>query len=264
MSSLTSRRSATTYLEVQVAMVMLAIATSGLYSVSVIQTKQTARLTNRVFAEFADEDAAINPSTSSWARKLGVMATVDEVPAAGIALPVDDYFVSITDNADSGSGTTKFSANSDWFDWYLWNSYPAYGHSALYHPEFAQPGAGSYCQQEITGIPSGNYEVLITHPHFNGLGSNVSYEVYDDTTLIQTVQVNQQVACQEVQLNSHGWKRIVVMPINSGTLKIRILDGPDGRSYVIADAIAVRTRKFELASVVPTLTRGATVVLEAP
>ena len=256
-------RKATTYLEVQVAMVMLAIATSGLYSVSVIQTKQSARLTGRVFEEFADAEAAINAPASPWARKLGVMATVDEVVSPAIAIDADSYFVSITDNEDS-TLTTKFTAPADGDDdsWIDWKYTHCYGGTAFYHEENSNPGAGSYCDQEINGIPAGNYEVLITYPNLYSLGRRIAYEIYDGTTLVKTVYINQWLACNDTQLDGHGWERIAVMPITSGKLKIRIKDGPYAQNFVIVDAIAVRTRKFELTSVNATVSGGATAVVE--
>jgi hypothetical protein len=256
-------RLATTYLEVQVAMVMLAIATAGLYSVSVTQTRQSARLTDRVFAGFADADAAINPNASEWGRKLGVMATVDEVAGAALPLPADNYFVSITDN-QSGGTTTTYRAPDDSYSWYFWNYYRCYGGNAYYHPEHSTSGLGSYCDQTITGIPNGNYEILITYPNLNSLGTSIPYEIYDGATWVQTVNVNQKLPCNDTRLNSHDWERIAVMPITSGTLKIRMLDGPGARNYVIADAIAVRTRKFELTSVNAAPVGGATAVVEIP
>ncbi|KAA1262189.1 hypothetical protein LF1_47510 [Rubripirellula obstinata] len=256
-------RRATTYLEVQVAMVMLAIATAGLYSVSVIQTKQSARLSGRVFAEFADADAAINAPTNEWARKLGAIATVDEVASPANAIDPDNYFVSITDNLWGGA-TIPFRAPSDFYTWYHWHYFACYGGTAFYHPEFSTVGAGSYCEQRITGIPSGNYEVLITYPYLSSLGTGIPYEIYDGATLVDTVIVNQTLPCDDTQLDGHDWERIAVMPINSGTLRIRMLDGPNGDRFIIADAIAVRTRKFELTSVNPTAGGGATAVVVTP
>ena len=256
-------RRASTYLEIQVAMVMLSIATAGLYSVSVIQTKQSTRLTDRVFAEFADADAAINAPTSPWARKLGAMATVDEVTSPGIPIDPDNYFVSITDNDGSGV-TTTFREPSDSYGWTFWTYFRCYGGNAYFHRETSQPGDGSYCDQEIAGIPNGNYEVLITYPNLFTLGRNIAYEIYDGTTLVQTISVDQWQPCNDTQLDGHDWERIAVMPITSGTLKIRIKDGPAARNFLIVDAIAVRTRKFELTSVTPTSSAGATALLETP
>ena len=52
-------RRGSSYLEVQVAMVMLSIGMVGLYSMSVVQTRQTSRLTEILPA---DEPAGLEPS----------------------------------------------------------------------------------------------------------------------------------------------------------------------------------------------------------
>ena len=251
------------YLEVQVAMILLAISTTGLYSISVIQTRQSARLTESAFGEYADEQAAINPSTNPWARKLGVLATIEDGIAPSIAIEPQQSFTAIKDGHQSPSPNTH-QGSGDFWSWNSWSFYRSYNGQAHYHYQPSSSGEGSYFEQEITGIPHGNYEILVTYPWLGSLGQSISHQIYDGPTLIRTVFVNQRTANSDTRLNNHTWDRLDVLPITSGTLRIRILDGPTGSSYVVADAIAVRTRRFELTSVGPTNSGGATAVLEVP
>ncbi|MDA8744063.1 hypothetical protein N9N28_05470 [Rubripirellula amarantea] len=260
-----SLRKGSSYLEVQVAMVLLAISTAGLYSVSIANTKQTSALVNRTFNSFADEDAAINAHPDEWARKLGVIAELDEVVSpAGTVVP-DTFFSKITDNT-SAADNIFFRASSDYYQWYDWTTSLGYGGNAKYHYQPTDIGEGSYTEQRITGIPAGTYEILITHPTLSVLAAETIYHIFDGSaaTPVSVVSVDQRVSCNDTRFGGHSWKRIEVMPITSGTLRIRINDGPAGRSFVISDAIAVRSRRFELVSVTPSNTGGATAALEIP
>ena len=85
-STINNRRGSS-YLEVQVAMVLLSIGIGGLYSLSVIQTRQSVALERMLPA---DEIASINPvadanpSVAAWAQKLGAYA--DMIRQAGASV----------------------------------------------------------------------------------------------------------------------------------------------------------------------------------
>jgi hypothetical protein len=54
-----------------------------------------------------------------------------------------------------------------------------------------------------------------------------------------------------------------VFTINSGSVTVRILDGPGGPSYVVGDAVLVRSRRsLNVISVNPNDNGGANAVLE--
>jgi len=251
-------RRGSSYLEVQVAMVLLSIGVAGLYSMSVVQTKQTVRLSNVLSA--ADQPA-LNQSADAWARKLGVYASVE-----ANTVPRDDpipyiYTERIVDNADSGARFHK--DGDDTYGWTDWNYSRAYRANARYHYSYGYVGSRSEFRFE--NLPDGEYEVLTTYPEFSSLGPAIPHQILDDNTLQTTVAVDQRVAPSEVYHDGRWWDRIAVVNIRRGKLKVRQLDGPNSMRYIIADAFMVRTaRSFELLSVSKTPDGGATAVLQAP
>lgn len=260
MKSSIQHRRGSSYLEVQVAMVLLAIGTAGLYSMSVVQTKQTRRLLDVLPAA---EVPALNRSTDPWMRKLGVYASVDQVVAPTGIIPAYSYVEQVVDDSDGSPGFTYFKDPGDIYGWVDWGHSRARLGNAHYHRSYGN--VGSYAEFVVTGLPVGEYEVLTHYPEFASLGSSIAHEIEDGTTWRATVNVDQKVATSEVTFGGRDWDRLGVVQINSGTLRVRLLDGPGATNYIIADSILVRSaRSFELLSVSETVGGGATATLEAP
>lgn len=252
------RRLGSSYLEIQVAMVLLSIGMAGLYSMSVVQTKQTVRLTNVLSPT---DVPALNQSTDEWARKLGVYASLDAA-----SIPHEDpipyvYHQQVVDNADSGA--RYHQDKDDTYGWTDWNYSRAYRANARYHYSYGYVGSRS--EFRFDNLPVGEYEVLTTYPEFTSLGTAIPHQVFDDKDLKTTVYLDQRIAPSEVYYDGKYWDRIAVVQINSGKLKVRQLDGPGSTRYIIADAFMVRSaRSFQLLSVSKTPDGGATAVLQAP
>ena len=260
MSAAKVQRRGSSYLEVQVAMVLLSIGMAGLYSMSVVQTKQTARLTEVLPA---GEVPALNRSGDDWARKLGVYASIEPtVTPAGSLLPYA-YVERVVDDVDGPPAVKKFKDPSDTYDWISWVHASSYRGNVYYHRSYAN--VGSYIEFETTGLPVGEYEVLTTYHVFTSLGTAIPHQIYDGNTLRATVNVNQTIATSEVTYDGRQWDRLAVVQVKSGKLRVRLVDGPGCQNYILADAILVRTaRSFDLLSVAKTAGGGATAVLEAP
>lgn len=253
-------RRGSSYLEVQVAMVLLAIGMAGLYSMSVVQTKQTARL-KRILP--ADEIPAINRSADSWAQKLGVYAELE--PAVVPTDPVLPYvyFEQVIDNADGPSSVKTFKDPGDTYGWVNWWYYRAFRGRVHYHRSYGN--TGSYIEFRATGLPVGEYEVLTTYNVFGSLGTAIPHQVFDGRTLRSTVLVDQTEATSEVSYEGRLWDRLAVVQINTGTVRIRLNDGPGCSSYILGDAMLIRSaRSLDLISVDETAGGGATAILEAP
>lgn len=247
-------------MEVQVAMVLLSIGMAGLYSLSVVQTKQTRQLSDVLPA---DELPALNQAGNAWERKLGVYASVDGAvtPVGGI-LPYT-YAEQVIDNADGSPGVVTYKDPSDVLGWYPWSYSPAYRGNAHYHPSYGR--TGSFVEFKATGLPMGEYEVLTSYPAIASLGASIPHRIYDDTQLRTTVNVNQRISPSEVKYNGRQWDRIAVIQVNSGTVRVRLTDGSGCQSYILADAVLIRSaRSFNLLSVAKTAGGGATAILEAP
>ena len=249
-------RRGSSYLEVQVAMVMLSIGMAGLYSMSVVQTRQTSRLTEILPAA---QPAALNQAGHEWARKLGVYASVETtvVPSAPVAnRPIVDVVI---DNQDPGA--TFHKGSSDWYGWTSWNYYRAYLGNARYHYSFGR--SGSWAELRATGLAQGDYEVYVSYPNLGSFGRAIPHRVYDGITLLETVNVDQRVAPADFSHNGRMWRLLGVYPINSGQVRLRMMDGPNSRYYIICDAMLVRTRRpLRVLSVAETGGGGATATLE--
>ncbi len=83
------------FLELQVAFVLLGIALAGLIPLVVMQSKHLKKLEARLDHE---ETHYLAPSTDEWARKLGVAASIElEDPG-----PLPSPLVTLIDDGDTG------------------------------------------------------------------------------------------------------------------------------------------------------------------
>ncbi len=241
-------------------MVLLAIGMAGLYSMSVVQTKQTRRLTDVLPPE---DVPALNPTGDPWMRKLGVYASVEATVTPTSAILPYAYFEQVVDNLDGTPSFSFYKDPADTFDWFAWDYYPAYLGNSHYHR--SNGNIGSYAEFTISGLPVGEYEVLTSYPPLTSLGAAIPHEIHDGTTWRTTVNVNQKTMASDVSYNGRDWDRLAVVQINSGTVRVRLTDGPGAMNYILADAILVRSaRSFDVVSVAETVGGGATATLEAP
>jgi hypothetical protein len=247
-------------LEIQVAMVLLSIGMAGLYSMSVVQTKQTRQLRDLLPA---DELPALNQAANAWERKLGVYASIDGAVTPVGSISPYTYAEQVIDNNDGSAGLVMHKDPADILGWYPWSYWPAYRGNAHYHPSYGR--TGSYAEFRVTGLPIGEYEVLTSYPAIASLGASIPHRIYDDTQLRATVNVNQRIPPSEVTYDGRQWDRIAVIQVNSGTVRVRLTDGPGCQSYILADAVLIRSaRSFNLLSVAKTAGGGATAIVEAP
>jgi hypothetical protein len=260
MFSASQSRRGSTYLEVQVAMVLLAIGMAGMYSMSVVQTKQTRRLIDVLPAA---EIPALNRSGDPWARKLGVYASVDEIVTPPAAVLPYSYAEQVVNDGDGAPSITTFQGPLDTHGFISFGHTPSYQGDYHYHRSYGN--IGSYFEFQATGLPVGEYEVLTTYYVYGSLGNAIPHQIYDGPTLRTTVNVNQKIATSDVSYDGKLWDRLAVVQVNTGTLRVRLVDGPGCTSYILADAILVRSaRSFDVVSVAETAGGGATAILEAP
>ncbi len=241
-------------------MVLLSIGMAGLYSMSVVQTKQTRRLRDVLPA---GETPALNQAATPWERKLGVYASVETtVTPVGNLVPYA-FVEQVIDNLDSSPAVVASKHPTDSFGWISWNYWGAYRGNVDYH--WSNGNVGSYIEFQATGLPIGEYEVLTTYPVFSSLGPAIPHQIFDGPALRTTVLVNQKMWPSDVTYDGRQWDRLAVVQVNSGTLRVRLTDGPGCQNYILGDAILVRTaRSFNLVSVAKTAGGGATAILEAP
>ena len=89
---------------------------------------------------------------------------------------------------------------------------------------------------QATGLAAGTYDVEMTWTAYSNRATNATYQVFDGTTLLATVQVNQQVTpTGGLTVNGMPFQSLGHFTINSGTLTVVVSDNANG--YVIADAM---------------------------
>jgi hypothetical protein len=90
---------------------------------------------------------------------------------------------------------------------------------------------------QLTGLGVRQYDVGVTWTAAANRATNATYKVYDGTTLIATVSVNQQNAPTGVTSGGVKFFSLGQFNISSGTLKVVLSDAANG--VVVADAIRV-------------------------
>jgi hypothetical protein len=99
------------------------------------------------------------------------------------------------------------------------------------------PNNGSEVGSWTFIVAPGTYRVANTwHTSNWALGSNVPFKVFDGTSLIATVPVNQQIAPNDFVFNSVWWENLGIFNVNS-ILRVEISDNANG--LVVADAMRI-------------------------
>ncbi|MEM9588093.1 MAG: hypothetical protein AAGA03_12500 [Planctomycetota bacterium] len=250
-------RRASSYLEVQVAMVMLAIGTAGLLSISVIQTRQTVQLT-----ELLDQGTshALNPADSSWASKLGVYTTVEESVAPRSAITPHLQFQQIIDDAMGSPFRQVHTAPDDDFGWYVYGSSTTYLSSCVYT---YCTGYGSYVGFHFEDVPPGRYDLFTTYRAWSILSDSVTHQVRVDGNLVNTITVNQRQAPNDLTFDSTGWRHLHTLSFD-GDLEVRLVDDVAKSDYLFADAVMLRNAETLEIITVQKNAGGAQAVLREP
>ena len=252
-----SNRPGSSYLEVQVAMVLMSLGAAGLYSMSVVQTRQTARLTALMPAT---ETAAMTRAADPWERKLGVYATVGPTTVPDAPVQPDVPVETIIDDHDFAN-MVLYKDPADTYDWTSWSYTPSYGDEVHYH--YSTGNVGTYVDFVVSGLAPGEYEVFTTYPTFTSLGTAIIHEIRDGGSLVFSTTVDQTVAPSQLSYNGAMWDKLAFVQINSGTLRVRLKDGPGATNYIIADAIMVRSRRsLEVVAIAETTDGGVTATLQ--
>ncbi len=181
-------------------LVTVPIMTSGLYAGN-----------ERFFLEVSDPTNAVLAD----ARGVGTIIFGDPPPA--------QYVV---DDGDAGFATNN---NGGWTNL---SNLISYQLDYTYHA----PGTGSnWATWTFDDLPDGTYQVFTRWSQFSNRATNAPYTVYDGTTALGTVSVNQQVAPVGDTADGIAWQKLGNYTIDSGTLKLLLTDAANG--YVTADAV---------------------------
>ncbi len=114
-----------------------------------------------------------------------------------------------------------------------WTHYTGTGYNNTV--DYAAAGTGSNTATwQLTGLASGTYDVQVTWNVVSNHATNATYSVYDGSTLLGTVTVNQQLAPSGPTVNGRPFQSLGLFQVTSGTLEVVLTDSANG--YVIADA----------------------------
>jgi hypothetical protein len=217
-----ARRRGLSFLELQIAFVLLGIALAGLGPLVVMQSQQLRRLESR----FNHQDTYyLVPSDDPWARKLGAVASIETVEPAAAAAPV-----TLVDNG--GPGYSEIDPTSPY-----WGTQARAGAYGAEVRESSAAGDGDKAVWEFTGLEPGWYEVLVTWDAASGQAKNAPYTVYDGAAPEATVRVDQTVTPSGAIYQSVPWESLGVYSIVSGTLRVELSD--DANAHIIADAVRI-------------------------
>jgi hypothetical protein len=118
--------------------------------------------------------------------------------------------------------------------WTRYGNTLAYGLDYDIHP--AGTGSG-FADWTFSGLAAGSYQVFAQWIPFSDRATNAPYTIYDGSTPLATVRVNQQVMPSGDQSNGVVWQSLGTFNTSTGTLDVRLNDNANGS--VVADAIRV-------------------------
>jgi hypothetical protein len=132
----------------------------------------------------------------------------------------------VVDNGQPGYAET----GSGWTDWAA-----GYNGGLRFH---APGGGADTASWQASGLPAGYYTVQATWNASSNHASNASYAIYDGSTLLGVVVVDQRPAPSGgVTLGGVVFQTLATVRITTGPLRVVLSDNTDG--YVVADAVYI-------------------------
>jgi hypothetical protein len=114
-----------------------------------------------------------------------------------------------------------------------WTSYAAgYNGSLRFHAAASGADTASW---QASGLPAGYYTVQATWNGSSNHASNAPYSIYDGTTLLRTVTVDQRPAPSGAAVGGVVFQDLATVQVTTGTLRVVLSDNTNG--YVVADAV---------------------------
>ena len=132
--------------------------------------------------------------------------------------------VQIVDNTDAG-----FAATPEWIFW------PAEGLGGNMH--YASPGDGAAVATWTVPVTPGVYDIAVSWSQQPNRATDAPYSVYDDGTLLDSAQVNQELVPSDFSDLGVSWHRIGTYSVLGGEIVVTL--GNDANEFVIADAVRV-------------------------
>ncbi|MGA2254439.1 MAG: autotransporter-associated beta strand repeat-containing protein, partial [Thermoguttaceae bacterium] len=118
-------------------------------------------------------------------------------------------------------------------DWLGWTGSGYYNGDCRYHA--AGTGQNTAIWTFAALYPNTEYQLLTTWVGDSSHASNAPFTVFDGTSPLATVLMNQQAAPTDVTIDGQPWQSLGVFEPTSGKLVVQLSDDADG--YVVADAV---------------------------
>lgn len=210
-----SARRGSSFLEVQVATIVFAIAMSGVAPLMVFNSRQAAALREQL----PDSTPQYLVPTGQWQSKLGGGAEVHDAPVSATSEQT------VVDDGDS-----SYSENGDFI-----YEFAAATYGGDFRYMYPLPMPTHYARWELDLRP-GVYLIQVTFPTENFLTTNASYRIFDDASLLGITYLNHQnrtagdsaswggappIASNSVS-GGLTWTSLGTFTIESGTLQVQL------------------------------------------
>lgn len=124
--------------------------------------------------------------------------------------------------------------------WITLLGWGGYGNTHSYAPA----GDGSQSASwRVDRLKPGDYEVRITWTAWENRASNAPFQIYDGSSLLTVVRINQKVRPSGIDVHGISFQSLGVFSVRSGTLTVVLTDDAD--NLVVADAIHVVEKPAE-------------------
>lgn len=183
-------------------------------------------VTYQSLGTFTIENGSVRVTLSNQANNLVAARAIRVVPVAP-STPV------IVDNWQPGYQETGES-------WITLLGWGGYGNTHSYTP--AGDGTQSVTWR-VERLKPGDYEVRTTWSAWENRASNAPYQIYDGSSLLSVVRVNQKAPPSGIDVHGTTFQSLGVFPVRSGSLTVVLTDDAD--NYVIADAVHVAEKPVE-------------------
>ena len=229
------RRRGFSYLELQVALVLLMIALSGLAPLTIVQSRQLSRVDER-FAP--DTTYYLTPADTNWGQKLGAPAGTSlyqpgpkppAPPTAQLTLTVDDR--------DEGYK----EKNKSWWDWWHYTNAPeAYGDDfTLNYPD----NKNDQAIWTFENVPPGDYQLLATWRAWWFANKKADYNIYlNDVYFGARKNINQTKWPNNEYEDGVAWKKLRKVTVTSPGSKVEVRMSDKGAwGYNVMDAMRLKS-----------------------
>jgi hypothetical protein len=228
----TDIRSGFTYLELEVAFLLFAIALSGLVPLAVVQSRQARKIEGRLDPQ---QTHYLAPSPHGWARKLGAGAAIRATASPSTPDPV-----MLIDDGDS----LYHEQDQGIVDWHVVADSAAFAGDYRHNDGRGNAEPFDKAIWTFSDLRPGAYDVFVTYPPKSDAANNTPYRVYSDGQLLLEVRVDQQTAPSGDVYQGVPWENLGTVNISQTELIVELHDDADGEVY--ADAVRLVPRRNEV------------------